>query len=118
MPEFLTNGSPAPAVGSYEITVDGFTYDLETADLTEGGEIEKFFDAVTGVYQASAQFSTPEMVKGTVTAYTGVQAPSKNVRFTANLGNGSQYWAIVSRSVKSATRLARKYDVEIHRLAV
>lgn len=118
MPDYLTNGSPAPVTGSYEATINGYTYDMETGDLTEGGEIEKFYNATDGAYQASAQFSTPEMFKATITAYTGIPAPAKNVRFTADFGNGSQYWAVVSRSVKSSSRAARKYDVEIHRLAV
>lgn len=118
MPDFLTNGSPAPLTGSYEATINGYVYDMETGDLTEGGEIEKLYDAILGTYQASAQFSTPEMFKGTISAYTGIPAPAKNVRFTADFGNGSQYWSIVSRSVKSTSRGVRKYDVEIHRLAV
>jgi hypothetical protein len=118
MPEFLTNGSPAPITGSYEATINGYAYDLETADLDEGGEIEKFYDAPTGAYQASSQFSNPEVLKVSITAYTGIPAPAKNVRFTADFGNGSQYWAVVSRSQKSVVRGARKYEAEIHRLAV
>jgi len=117
MPDYLTNGSPAPTTGSYEATINGYAYDFETADLSEPGEIEKFFDK-DGVYQASSQFSTPETMKVTITAYSGIPAPAKNVRFTADLGNGSQYWSVVTRNVKSASRLARKYDCEIHRLAV
>lgn len=118
MPEFLLNGSPAPVVGSYEATINGYAYDFETADLSEPGEIEKFYDAITGAYQASSQFSTPESMKVTITAYAGIPAPAKNVRFTADLGNGSQFWSVVTRNVKSSSRLARKYDCEIHRLAV
>jgi hypothetical protein len=117
MPDSLTNGSPAPTVGSYEASINGYAYDLETADLDEGGEIEKFYD-YAGAYQASSQFSNPETLKATITAYTGVPAPAKNVRFAADFGNGSQYWSVVSRTQKSASRLARKYEVELHRLAV
>lgn len=117
MPDYLTNGSPAPTTGSYEATINGYTYDFETADLDEGGEIEKFFDK-DGVYQASSQFSNPETMKVTITAYTGIPAPAKNVKFTADFGNGSQSWSVVTRSQKSASRLARKYEAEIHRLAV
>jgi hypothetical protein len=117
MADSLTNGSPAPIVGSYEATINGYTYDFETADLDESGEIEKFFDK-DGVYVASSQFSTPEMLRVTITAYNGIPAPEKNFKFTANFGNGSQSWSVVSRTQKSASRLARKYECEIHRLAV
>jgi hypothetical protein len=117
MPDFLTNGSPAPVTGSYDATINGYAYDFETADLEEGGDIEKFYDK-DGVYQASSQFSNPESMKVVITAYAGIPAPAKNVRFTGDFGNGSQYWSVVSRTQKSASRIARKYEAEIHRLAV
>lgn len=117
MPDSLTNGSPVPLNGSYEATINGYVYDFETADLSQGGTIEKLFDK-DGVYIGSSQFSEPETLKVTISAYSGIPIPAKNVKFTGDFGSGSKSWAIVSLSVKSSSRAVRKYDAEIHQIPV
>lgn len=107
----------APIVGSYQATINGYAYDFDTADHDLPVESDGPFYTAAGVYKGGHYRKTPETLSVTITAYNGIPAPAQLVRFSADFGYGTQYWAVTNLKIASGNTVTRKYTAEIKRLA-
>lgn len=102
-----------PIIGTYDVTIDGYAYTLETLDhdLPVTGEAVR---SSSGAFNGGAYVRDQERASVKIFAVTGTPAPSQLVRFTAALhGYASKYWAVTNLKIASSTAGLRAYTADI-----
>jgi hypothetical protein len=100
-------------LGSYDVTIDGYSYTLETLDhdLPVTGEAVR---AANGTFNGGSYVRDQEKLSVKIFAVTGTQAPSQLVRFTATLhGYAAKYWLVTNLKIASSTAGLRAYTADI-----
>jgi hypothetical protein len=112
-PDFFSDGGFL--TGSYDITIDGYSYTLDTVnhDLPAGQA-----DAMhaNGTPKGGAFVRMKEKLSVKIKAVTGVPAPSKFVPFALAIhGFESRYWVVTNRKISSSNEGAviRTYTADI-----
>jgi hypothetical protein len=98
--------------GSFNVTIDGYSYRLKTAQRSKPS-VSAFESDENGRPVASSHVATWQKISGEIMAYTGVQEPSQLYPFSYD----SKYWAITSCTLNYATENLRSYTVELTQLA-
>lgn len=98
--------------GSFNVTIDGYTYRLKTAQRSQPVRSAFEYDE-NGKPVASSHVVDFQRLSGEILAYSGVPSPSQLKPFTYD----GAYWSIGNLTLNYATEGLRSYNVEIVKLA-
>jgi hypothetical protein len=98
--------------GSFNVTIDGYSYRFKTAQRSKPST-SNFENDENGRPAASSHVATWQKLTGEMMAYNGTQEPSQLFPFSYD----GKYWAITSLTLNYATENLRSYAVEITALA-
>ena len=98
--------------GSFNVTIDGYTYRFKTATRPKTST-SNFESDENGRPVASSHVKTWEKISGEIMAYTGVPEPAQLFPFSYD----SKYWAITGLTLNYATENLRSYSTELTQLA-
>ena len=100
-------------IGSYDVTIDGYSYTLDTVDhdLPVTGEAVR---NASGAFNGGAYVRGQEKLSVKIFAVTGTPAPSQLVRFALTIhGYASKYWFVGNRKIASSSGALRAYTADL-----
>lgn len=113
MPDILSDGGFV--TGSYDVTIDGYSYTLDTVDhdlpVTQADAMH-----ANGLPKGGAFVRGKEKLAVKIKAITGTPAPSKLVAFSLAIhGFAAKYWVVTNRKIASSNEGAtiRTYTADI-----
>jgi len=112
-PELLVDGGFI--TGSYDVTIDGYAYTLDTVDHDLPVAQSDAMHA-NGLPKGGAFVAQKEKLAVKIKAITGTPAPSKLVPFALAIhGFTSKYWVVTNRKISSSNEAAaiRTYTADI-----
>jgi len=101
--------------GSYDVSIDGYSYTLDTVDH-DLPVAQADAAHANGLPKGGAFVSQKEKLSVKIKAITGIPAPSKLVPFALAIhGFTSKYWVVTNRKIASSNEGAsiRTYSADI-----